>query len=103
MRRRKGWPVPHDPYIWDVPKAEANYRKHGVKFGEAATVFADPLSKVYPDPDHSALEERWVIIGESNRRRLLLVVFVERGATIRIISARRIVMRERRFYEEDES
>ena len=37
-------------YEWNAGKAEANLRKHGVSFDEAATVFLDPLALTFPDP-----------------------------------------------------
>jgi uncharacterized DUF497 family protein len=40
-------------FDWDEKKAESNFKKHGVSFQEAATVFGDPLAWTYPDPDHS--------------------------------------------------
>jgi uncharacterized protein len=52
-------------FEWNPVKAETNYRKHGVSFTEAATVFNDSLSVVFPDPDHSRGESRYVMIGLS--------------------------------------
>jgi uncharacterized DUF497 family protein len=66
----------------------------------ASTIFADPLSRTIPDPLHSEDEDRFVILGESNRRRLLVVSFTDRGDNIRIISARVATRRERKDYEE---
>jgi uncharacterized protein len=79
----------------------ANLRKHGVAFEEAASAFADPLSLTIPDPDHSAGESRFVLIGRSGADRVLVVSHTERGATIRLISARTAARHERRAYEED--
>ena len=61
-------------FEWDRRKATANFRKHGVGFEEATSVFGDPLSITITDPDHSDYEERLVIMGMSARRRLLVVV-----------------------------
>ena len=63
-------------------------KKHGVSFKEASTVFADPLARTIHDPLHSEDEDRFVNLGESDRGRLLVVVFINRGDRIRIISAR---------------
>lgn len=49
-------------FTWDLKKA-ANLKKHGIDFREAATVFDDPLSATFPDPDHSAGEQRFLIVG----------------------------------------
>jgi len=90
-------------FAWDARKAARNLAKHGVSFDEASTVFADSLSLTIPDPDHSDEEERWVIIGETHRRRLVVVVHVEEEGTVRIISAREADRNEREKYEEGTS
>jgi uncharacterized protein len=82
-------------------KANRNLKKPGVSFEEAASVFADPLSRTIPDPLHSEDEDRFVILGESDRRRLVVVVFTEREDKIRVISARLATRGERKDYEED--
>ena len=75
-------------FEWDEAKAAANLEKHQVSFDEASTVFADPLAKLFFDEDHSAEEEREIIVGHSLLGRLVLVSFTERGRNrIRIISA----------------
>ncbi len=89
-------------FTWDERKALANLRKHGVSFVEAATAFGDALSLTIPDPDHSVHEERFVLIGLTARRHLVVVAHVERDDTIRIISARPAGRRERIAYEENE-
>jgi uncharacterized DUF497 family protein len=88
-------------FTWDQRKAAANARKHGVTFREASTAFADPLSITIPDPEHSLGEQRFVLIGLSHRRRLLVVAHTERGDTIRIINARPATRQERQTYEEE--
>jgi uncharacterized protein len=88
-------------FEWDAAKAEANVKKHGVAFEEALTVFADPLARIFDDPDHSDDEPRELIIGHSARRRLLIMSFVERAQRTRIISARKATKRERHDYEEN--
>ncbi|MGH7137895.1 MAG: BrnT family toxin [Pirellulales bacterium] len=87
-------------FEWDSRKAQRNRQKHGVSFEEASTVFSDPLSVTIDDPLHSDEEDRFIILGESSRRRLLVVSFTEREARIRIISARVATRRERKDYEE---
>ena len=87
-------------FAWDAGKAKTNLRKHGVSFGEAATAFEDPLSLTIPDPDHSAEEDRFILIGRSHQEHLVVVAHVERDETIRIISARAASRRERTAYEE---
>jgi hypothetical protein len=85
---------------WDSEKAEQNLRKHGVSFGEAATVLGDPLSTDRPDPDHSETEERLLLFGRSSAGRFLIVSLTYRGDTVRLISARLMTPRERRSYEQ---
>lgn len=87
-------------FEWDEAKATANFRKHGVSFEEAKTVFADPLSLTKPDPLHSEGEERYVDVGRSVEGRLLVVIYTERRSTIRLISCRTATQAERRTYEE---
>lgn len=88
-------------FEWDPVKAKQNLRKHGVSFEEAATALLDPLSKTALDPYHSNAEQRFLTFGLSWRERLLAVSYTDRGATIRIISARKVTRREQEIYEED--
>jgi len=85
---------------WDEAKNITNQARHHVSFEEAATVFGDPLELTISDPDHSIREYRFVSVGESFRRRLLVVSYIERSDAIRIISARKPNKRERHWYEE---
>ncbi|MBI4460049.1 MAG: BrnT family toxin [Acidobacteria bacterium] len=86
-------------FEWDAEKGQRNLTKHGVSFDEAATVFGDPLAGTILDPRHSAGEQRFATIGHSADGTLIVVVHVERGDRIRIVSARRATRRERRKYE----
>ena len=88
-------------FEWDVRKATANLRKHGVSFEEAATVFGDFLSTTASDPDHSRGEERYITVGLSNLGRLLMVAHAERAERIRIISARTLTAKEKHAYENE--
>ena len=87
-------------FEWDVNKAARNITEHeGVTFEEAATIFRDPLAYIFDDDEHSDKEYRELIIGYSQRKRLLIVSFTERDDVIRIISARKVDTGERRDYE----
>lgn len=86
-------------FEWDPHKAKLNLKRHGVSFFEASTVFSDPLASINDDPDHSDLETRMLLIGASERLRILVVVYTERGEKMRIISARRATPIERSQYE----
>ena len=88
-------------FEWDTEKAAVNTRKHGVTFDEASTVFVDPLGILIPDPDHSVAEQRYLLLGMSNRQRLLVVAHAERPPRTRLISARRATPKERRTYEKE--
>lgn len=85
---------------WDARKAEANYKKHGVRFAEAEPLFADDRAITIVDDDSDPHEVRFVSIGMGAKERVLVVVYCYRGETIRIISARVAEPRERSQYEE---
>jgi uncharacterized DUF497 family protein len=87
-------------FEWDRNKAARNLSKHGVSFEEAKTIFDDPLYVDFYDPDHSEDEARYLIVGESNRGRLLIVSYTEEGDSTRLISAREVTRTEREAYEE---
>lgn len=87
-------------FEWDSVKATANLKKHGVSFEEAQSVFYDEFAIQFFDDEHSANEERFLMLGMSSGGRLLLVCHCEReaGGVIRIISARKATTRESAFY-----
>ena len=86
-------------FEWDPSKNDANVKKHGVTFKEAATVFGDPLSYTFDDPDNSDDEMRFLTFGSASTGKLLVVSHAERRDKVRIISARELTKRERKFYE----
>ena len=87
-------------FEWDERKALANERKHGVSFDEARSVFFDERARLIDDPEHSADEERFILMGLSSSLRLLLVCHCYRSKAnvIRIISARKATARESKCY-----
>lgn len=85
-------------FEWHGTKAKINLVKHDVSFEEAMTAFYDPCQLAFYDPDNSADESREIMIGHSNRYRLLLVVYTIRNGKIRIISARQATKREANDY-----
>jgi uncharacterized DUF497 family protein len=87
-------------FEWDPDKAARNLAKHGVSFGEAATVFGDPLAITFADPDHSSGEDRFLTFGHSTEGHLLVVSHTDREDRTRIISARRATRKERKVYEQ---
>jgi len=110
VRLRKG----HDPrgggtytvhmedlqFEWDERKNRINKRKHGISFEEAQTVFLDENAIRYFDPDHSAEEDRFLMLGMSFRLRILIICHCYRvgDSVIRIISARKADKREQADY-----
>ena len=88
-------------FEWDPDKAKKNMKVHGVSFDEASTSFKDALSLTIYDPLHSEDEDRMVLIGNSFKNRVLIIVHTERGDKIRIISARKTTKKERKQYEEN--
>lgn len=83
---------------WDAHKDSANFKKHGVKFKDAAFVFLDDSRVELYDAKHSELEARYIVIGMVNE--ILFVVYTERATGIRIISARKATPKERELYYE---
>jgi hypothetical protein len=85
-------------FEWDDAKAEANERKHGVTFEEAATALVDPRAIEAPEYDQP---DRFVTLGMSAFLRVLFVVHTEqaRSGRVRIISARKASTAQRRIYE----
>ncbi len=90
-------------FDWDKNKAASNLAKHKVSFEEATTVFGNPLSDTFDDPDHSAKEQRFLIIGYSEKGSLLFVSHTDDGETVRIISAREPTRTEREAYEQEQN
>jgi len=86
-------------FEWDLEKARRNLSKHGLSFQEAATAFGDPLSLTIYDPDRSVDEDRFVLVGQTEAGRLIVVAHTDRAGRVRIISARVATKRERRTYE----
>ncbi len=87
-------------FTWDERKNSANFRKHGVSFEEAQTVFFDEKAIEFYDPDHSKEEDRFILLGISSRLRILVVCYCSREeeSVIRIISARKATRKEQEVY-----
>jgi hypothetical protein len=87
-------------FEWDESKAASNISKHGVSFDEATTIFGDPLAITFPDPMHSAEEDRFLTFGRSSSGRFVVVAHTDRDDRIRLISAREMTRKERSDYEQ---
>ncbi|MBM3757818.1 MAG: BrnT family toxin [Acidobacteria bacterium] len=87
-------------FAWDERKAKSNLVKHGVSFEEAKSVFLDESARLLDDPDHSADEERFVLLGYSFQARCLIVshCYRQSDAEIRLISPRKATVREEQTY-----
>ena len=90
-------------FEWDNKKAQSNIEKHSISFEEASTVFDDSNAILFDDPEHSLDEERFIMLGFSNRSRMLIVCHCcreENTDIIRIISARKATKNEQKQYFE---
>ena len=87
-------------FEWNEAKSKANFRKHGISFEEAKSVFFDENALLLADPDHSETEDRFVLLGLSARLRLLLVChcFEVEDKLIRVISCRKAARKEVALY-----
>ncbi len=90
-------------FEWDKLKAQSNKKKHGVTFEEAQSVFYDDYAIQFYDSDNSVLEERFLLLGYSNKSRILLICHCEKEPEniVRIISARKATTKERKLYKGD--
>jgi hypothetical protein len=88
-------------FEWDPRKAEANFKKHGVRFAEAEPVFEDDFAVTIADDESDPHEVRFVSIGTGLKGQVLVVVYCYRGRRIRIISVRPAEAHERKQYEEN--
>lgn len=88
-------------FDWDENKNQANIKKHNVSFEEAATVFYDDNALLISDPDHSDEEDRFILLGISQKTRMLVVChcYRENDQIIRIFSARKATKQEEQEYE----
>ncbi len=89
-------------FEWDNNKAQTNIEKHGITFQEASTVFLDENAVLFDDPEHSMVEERFMLLGMSSQAKMLIVCHCYRSADdiIRIISARKATKMETQQYNE---
>lgn len=90
-------------FEWDINKNKANIKKHGLSFEEAIQVFSDPLHLAVLDERFSYFEERWIILGKIQDKRIVVIAHMyfdhNDDEVIRLISARKATSAERRQYE----
>jgi len=91
-------------FEWNERKNLANIRKHHISFQEAKTCFEDDFAEIFPDTDHSMIEDRYILLGLSEFHKNLVVIYTERNdinneqVIIRIISARKTTKKEFLYY-----
>ncbi len=83
-------------FVWDENKNRINQKKHGLSFDEASTVFFDERAILFDDPEHSEYEDRFLLLGMSERENVCIVCHCYRDSdtVIRIISARKATKKE---------
>ena len=88
-------------FTWGEHKAASNQQKHGVTFSEAQSVFYDSYALLIADPDHSEVEDRFILLGLSSVPNMLVVChcYRESDEQIRLISARKATKKEAAAYE----
>lgn len=89
-------------FEWDHANIEKNWIKHNVGPSECEQAFFNEPLVILDDPKHSSVEKRYAAFGRTDTGRLLVMVFTKRGKFLRIISARDMNRKERRFYEENQ-
>jgi uncharacterized DUF497 family protein len=90
-------------FQWDRGNTNKNLVKHNVQNWECEQVFFNRPLLVLEDPEHSVAEKRWAAFGKTDQGRLLVLIFTKRGNLLRVISARAMNSKERKFYEENEN
>jgi hypothetical protein len=83
---------------WDPKKAEANFRKHKIRFSDAESVLFDPMTLTIEDQNIDQ-EQRFLSVGSDAEGRIIVIVYTYQGDTIRLISARKATPKERKYYE----
>jgi uncharacterized DUF497 family protein len=86
-------------FEWNIKKARINWNKHGISFEEAVSCFYDPFQLSFYDPEHSDDEYREILLAQSEKGKILIIVFTLRDDTIRLISARNATRQEKTYYE----
>lgn len=88
-------------FNWDDGNSEKNWILHHVRRNECEQLFFNEPLVIAVDEKHSQFEKRWYLLGSTDSKRLLFIVFTIRGNLIRVISARDMNKNERKiFYEQ---
>ena len=86
-------------FQWDKSNVEKNWLKHRVSPVECEQIFFNQPLIILDDPEHSIAEKRFAAFGRTDAERLLAVIFTKRAGLLRVISARDMNRKERKFYE----
>lgn len=87
-------------FQWDGANIDKNLLKHNVENWECEQIFFNEPLIILDDPTHSLSEKRWAAFGKTDADRVLTVIFTRRGKLLRVISARDMNRKERKYYEE---
>lgn len=87
-------------FEWNCEKNKSNIKKHGISFEEAVSVFEDESAILFDDPEHSVLEDRFLLLGMSGSAKICIVChcYKTSDTVIRIISARKATKKEEDRY-----
>jgi uncharacterized protein len=88
-------------FEWNSGNEQKSLDKHAVTCSEAEQVFLNAPLKVIFDALHSKSEPRFHAFGQTDVGRLLTVTFTVRAHLVRVISARPMSRKERKFYEKN--
>jgi uncharacterized DUF497 family protein len=90
-----------DGFEWDDGNRDKSRLKHNVSNKECEEVFSNEPLIILEDHKHSEIEQRYAAYGVTNDGRKLHVVFTLRKTKYRVISARDMHRKERRFYDRE--
>jgi uncharacterized DUF497 family protein len=90
-------------FQWDRGNTNKNLVKHNVQNWECEQVFFNKPLLILEEPEHSVAEKRWAAFGKTDSGRLLVLIFTKRDNLLRVISARDMNSKERKFYEENKN
>jgi uncharacterized protein len=87
-------------FQWDAGNSDKNFIKHNVQNWECEQVFFNQPLIILHDPEHSGIEKRWAALGRTDSDRPLVIIFTGRNNLLRVISARDMDRKERKYYKE---
>ncbi|OGY87431.1 MAG: hypothetical protein A2233_00760 [Candidatus Kerfeldbacteria bacterium RIFOXYA2_FULL_38_24] len=85
-------------FDWDSGNRDKNFQKHGVSYIECEEIFFNLPLLMLDDKKHSKTEKRFYALGNTNQNRLLFIAFTVRKNKLRVISARNMSNKEKKYY-----